>query len=126
MILADTSVWVDHLRRGEPWLAAALDAGRVWMHPFVLGELACGTLHSRAEVLELLGQLPSVPVATDAEVLGFIDRRAVWGRGIGWVDAHLLAATALAVPVRLWTHDKRLAVVAEELGLGSSLRGHEL
>lgn len=123
MILADTSVWVDHLRGGEPRLAAALDVGQVWMHPFVLGELACGALHNHAEVLTLLSQLPAVPIATDAEVLAFIDKRSVWGRGIGWVDAHLLAATALAVPVRLWTKDRRLAAVAGDLGLAVSLQG---
>lgn len=118
MILVDTSVWVDHLRRGMPALAEALDAGGVLMHPFVRGELACGHLRNRAEVLQLLGDLPPAPIATDAEALAFIERRALMGRGIGYIDVHLLAATALAAQARLWTLDRRLAAVAEELRLG--------
>lgn len=117
MILVDTSVWVEHLRQGEPPLAAALEEARVLMHPFVLGELACGHLRNRAEVLRLLGSLPAAPTATDAEALGFIERHALMGRGIGYVDVHLLASAALATPARLWTRDRRLAAVAGELGL---------
>lgn len=117
MILADTSVWVDHLRRGEPALVDALEAEQVLMHPFVLGELACGNLRNRRELLTLLGQLPRGPVATDEEVLAFIERRALMGRGIGYVDVHLLASAAIAGGSRLWTHDRRLAAVAAELDL---------
>jgi len=117
MILADTSVWIEHLRRGVPRLLAALGEGQVLMHPFVLGELACGNLRNRREILELLANLPAAPSAVDAEVLGFIERRKLMGRGIGYVDAHLLAATSLASPARLWTHDRRLAEVATALGL---------
>jgi predicted nucleic acid-binding protein len=117
MILVDTSVWVDHLRGGEPRLAEALEAGRVLMHPFVLGELACGNLQNRGEVLQLLGELPAATAATDAEVLGFIERRALMGRGIGYVDVHLLASVALEGTARLWTRDKRLAAVAADLKL---------
>jgi hypothetical protein len=116
-MLVDTSVWVDHLRSGVPALAAALDAGEVLMHPFVLGELACGNLKNRAEVLHLLRELPAVPVATDAEALAFIEHRALMGQGIGYIDVHLLAAVALAGTARLWTRDRRLAAVATSLKL---------
>lgn len=117
MILVDTTVWIDHLRSGETALAAALEDGRVLMHPFVLGELACGTLKNRDEVLDLLGNLPAAPTATDPEVLGLIERRALMGRGIGYIDVHLLASAALADVGRLWTRDRRLAAVATELEL---------
>ncbi len=118
MILVDTSVWIDHLRAGVPKLAAALESGQVLVHPFVIGELACGTLHNRKEVLGLLGRLPHAPVATDAEVLGFIENRALMGRGIGYLDAHLLASTLLGGTVWLWTRDRRLLHVANELKIG--------
>ncbi len=117
MILVDTSVWVDHLRSGEPALATALEGGHVLMHPFVLGELACGNLKNRGEVLRLLGDLPAAPTATDPEVLGLIERRALMGRGIGYIDVHLLASTALAADARVWTRDGRLAAAAAELEL---------
>jgi len=117
MILVDTSVWVDHLRDGTPALAAALEQGRVLTHPFVLGELACGNLKNRGEVLQLLGELPAAPMATDPEALDFIERRALMGRGIGYVDVHLLASVALAGTAQLWTRDKRLAAVAADLEL---------
>ena len=120
MILVDTSVWVDHLRAGAPALAAALEQGSVLNHPFVLGELACGNLKNRGEVLRLLGDLPAAPMATDPEVLNYIERRALMGRGIGYVDAHLLASVALAGAARLWTRDKRLAAVAADLKLAYS------
>jgi predicted nucleic acid-binding protein len=115
MILVDTSVWIDHLRRGDPALIAALEAGRVLMHPFVVGELACGNLRNRVELLSLLRDLPPAPVATDAEALGFIDRHGLMGRGIGYLDVHLLASVALATPARVWTRDRRLAMVADAL-----------
>ena len=117
MILVDTSVWVDHLRDGTPALAAALEQGRVLTHPFVLGELACGNLKNRGEVLQLLGELPAAPMATDPEALDFIERRALMGRGIGYVDIHLPASVALAGTAQLWTRDKRLAAVAADLEL---------
>ncbi len=117
MILVDTSVWVDHLRAGDAALAADLEAGAVCMHPFVLGELACGNLRNRAELLDLLARLPAAPVASDAEALEFIERRTLFGRGIGYIDAHLLAAVALSGTDRLWTRDRRLAEVAAELSL---------
>lgn len=117
MILVDTSVWIDHLRSGEPGLSEALEGGQVLMHPFVLGELACGNLKNRREVLRLLGDLPAAPTASEREALGFIERRALMGRGIGYLDVHLLAATALYGDARLWTRDRRLATAAAELEL---------
>lgn len=123
MILVDTSVWIDHLRSGEPALATALEGGRVLMHPFVLGELACGNLKNRGEVLRLLGDLPVAPTATDPEVLGLIERRALMGRGIGYIDAHLLASAALADVGRLWTRDRSLVAVAAEVDLAFDEEG---
>jgi hypothetical protein len=122
MILADTSVWVDHLREGAPALAVALEQAGVLMHPFVRGELACGNLKNRGEVLRLLGELPAAPLATDAEVLDFIEQRALMGRGLGYIDIHLLASVALAGSARLWTRDKRLATVAAALNLAHAAR----
>jgi predicted nucleic acid-binding protein len=117
VILVDTSVWIDHLRGSDAALMAALERGEVLMHPFVLGELACGNLRNRREVLNLLGRLPAAPTATDAEALAFIERRALMGRGIGYIDVHLLASVAIAGTARLWTRDGRLAAVAGELGV---------
>ena len=125
MILVDTSVWVDHLRRGDKTLAALLDGGAVLTHPFVIGELALGDLRRRETVLKALSDLPHAGVATDDEVLHFIDRQALFGRSIGYVDAHLLAAVRLTAGTQLWTNDKRLHGVAEQLGLATTpLRGH--
>jgi len=115
MILVDTSVWIDHLRTGDATLAALLNSSQAMMHPFVLGELACGNLQQRLELLALLKALPQITVARDDEVLFFIDRHTLMGRGIGYVDAHLLASVALDAEVRLWTRDKRLQALAEEL-----------
>ncbi|MCI0433204.1 MAG: PIN domain-containing protein [Gemmatimonadetes bacterium] len=117
MILADTSVWVAHLRGTERALARSLEAGCILMHPFVLGELACGNVGNRREVLALLAQLPAAPVATHDEAMLYIERHRLMGRGIGWVDVHLLAATALAGTARLWTANGRLKAVAEDLSL---------
>lgn len=116
MILVDTSVWIDHLHRSDAQLAWLLDQGEVLMHPFVLGELACGNLSNRAQLLQLLRLLPPCTPATDAEVLHFIERRQLAGKGIGYIDAHLLAAVALGGTTRLWTRDRRLAALAHTLG----------
>jgi predicted nucleic acid-binding protein len=121
VILADTSVWVDHLRAGDKALVALLDAGMVLAHPFVIGELALGNLRQREIVLKALADLPHASVATDVEVLHFIERRALFGRGIGYVDAHLLAAIQLTAGAELWTNDKRLHGVAVHLGLPITL-----
>ncbi len=117
MILVDTSVWVDHLRAGDGTLVALLNLSQVLMHTFVLGELASGNLRNRSEVLSLLKDLPQAAVAGDAEVLFFIERHALMGRGIGYVDAHLLAAVALGGSTQLWTRDKNLRSVADNLKL---------
>ncbi|MDT0263783.1 type II toxin-antitoxin system VapC family toxin [Jatrophihabitans lederbergiae] len=119
MILVDTSVWIDHLRTGEPDLAALLQDGHVLAHPWVTGELALGHLARRSEILGLLGNLPQATAATDVEVLSLIARHQLFGLGIGYVDAHLLAATMLTTGARLWTRDKRLAAVAAQHGLAS-------
>lgn len=117
MIVVDTSVWVDHLRAGNPRLSSLLQAGLVLSHPFVAGELACGNLRNRTEVLTLLGDLPQAPLARDKEVLDFIEHYRLMGRGIGYIDAHLLTAAALAGDARLWTLDQRLAALARRLTL---------
>ena len=124
MILVDTSVWIAHLRKGAPALAAALEQGNILMHPFVLGELACGNLKSRCEVLRLLGDLPGAPQATNPEVMDFIEQRALMGRGVGYIEVHLLASVALAGTARLWTLDKRLAAVAADLKLAYNGNGY--
>lgn len=121
MILADTSVWVDHLRGGDPGLSALLNDGRVLGHAFVLGELALGGLRGRDAVLEALQGLPQALVAGHDEVLAMISARRLWGRGIGLVDAHLLAAAALTPDARLWTRDRGLDAVARDLGLAADL-----
>jgi hypothetical protein len=125
VILVDTSVWVDHLHHSDGRLSAALDSGEVLVHPFVIGEIACGNLGNRAEVLRLLGSLPHAPIATDSEALRFIERQALMGRGIGYVDVHLLAAAVLAATAALWTRDHRLAVVARDLGIAFDESGDD-
>ena len=116
MILLDTSVWVDHLRRADPAVVAALESGQVAIHRFVIGELACGTLSRRGELLNLLRSLPHLVHATHDEVLHFIEKQKLAGRGIGYVDAHLLASSVLD-GANLWTKDRRLHQVASDLGL---------
>lgn len=117
MILVDSSVWIDHLRAGNAALSTALEAGLVLTHPFVVGELACGNMANRSDILPWLQNLSSAPVATHVEVLAFIEARSLMGRGIGYVDAHLLASAALADDARLWTRDRRLRLLAQELAL---------
>jgi predicted nucleic acid-binding protein len=116
MVLTDTSVWVRRFRRGEPTLANRLSEGLVFMHPFVSGELACGNLKTRAAVLSSLHALLAATLASNTEVLQLIEQRRLWGRGLGWVDMHLLAS-ALLSHCGFWTLDKQLAEVATELGL---------
>jgi predicted nucleic acid-binding protein len=117
LILVDTSVWVDHLRKGVPELATLLERGEVLVHPYVIGELACGNLKNRGELLDLLTSLPSAVVAEDPETLLFIEHRKLMGKGIGYVGAHLLASVTLTTDAQLWTRDKRLAEVAAHLRL---------
>jgi len=116
VILVDTSLWVEHLRRGLPRLATLLQEGQVLIHPWVIGELACGSLRHRSAVLNLLQGLPAAMVASDAEVLLLIERDRLMGRGIGYMDAHLLASAKLSRCV-LWSQDRRLAALAQVQGL---------
>lgn len=117
MVLADTSVWIEHFRHRQRTLADRLSDGLVLMHPFVSGELACGNLKERAAILSHLQALPQSRLASNAEVLQLIEDRRLWGRGLGWIDAHLLAS-ALLSNCLFWTLDIRLAKTARELGLG--------
>jgi len=114
VILVDTSMWVDHLRRGNERLAALLSDGQVASHRFVIGELALGNLANRMTILELLSNLPSAPMAEHEEVLALVEQRRLSGSGIGWVDAHLLASSLLT-GLRIWTLDKALAREARRL-----------
>lgn len=118
-ILVDTSIWVDHLRIGDDQLISLLDHGRVLAHPMVIGELACGRLHRRDAILGWLAELPEATVATHHEVLALIEAHGLMGRGIGYVDAHLLAATVLSAPGRLWTRDRPLRAAAQALDLAA-------
>lgn len=124
MILVDTSVWADHLRAEDAGLRQLLDAGEVCIHPLVIGEIALGFLRRRHDVLGMLADLPQVPVANDGEVLAFIEAHRLYGRGIGLVDVHLLAAAALADATPLWARDRRLAEAAAALGLAHTERPH--
>ena len=117
MILVDTSVWVNHLRTNNEYLTELLECNKVLVHPFIVGELACGNLHNRTGILKLLSDLPQTLVATTAEVLFFIEQHKLMGCGIGYVDAHLLTSTALATSTRLWTRDKPLRAAAASLEL---------
>jgi predicted nucleic acid-binding protein len=117
VILVDTSVWIDHFRRGDATLARLLGNGAVVGHPWVTGELALGNLTRRDEILRLLAALPQATRARTHEVLRLIEQEALCGAGIGYVDAHLLAAARLTADTRLWTGDKRLLAVATRLGL---------
>ena len=114
MVLVDTSVWVAHLRQGDVALETLLLEGRVVCHPCIIGELACGNLQRRAEILTHLQALPQAKAASQTEVMQFIENYGLMGRGLGYIDVHLLAAARLT-GVPLWTLDKRLSEVAGEL-----------
>ena len=116
-ILVDTSVWIDFLRSGNPELESLLNRNRVIMHSMIIGELACGNLKNRQSLLKLWNSLTTLTQASHKEVLYFIEHHQLMGRGIGYVDTHLLASVALATNVRLWTYDKRLAGVASRLNV---------
>jgi predicted nucleic acid-binding protein len=116
-VLVDTSVWIDHLRKKNTTLVELLETMQVSTHPFVIGELACGSLANRTQFLGLLAAMPHVPPVTHVEVLNFIAARRLMGRGLGWIDMHLLASASLS-NLALWTVDKKLSVVTRELGLG--------
>ena len=117
MILVDTSVWIDHLRAGDERLVELLDSSQVLVHPFIIGELACGNLRKRDDVLRLLNNLPQAPGASQEEVLHYIESNKLMGEGIGYIDAHLLASAVLADTALFWTRDKRLQKIARKLKL---------
>ena len=118
MILVDTSVWIDHLHRAIPALMEALEDENVLTHPLIIGELACGRIARRDEVLGSLARLPSAIEASDAEALDVIERHQLAGLGLGYLDVHLLASVMLTPDAQLWTRDKALAEVANRLRLG--------
>jgi predicted nucleic acid-binding protein len=121
VILVDTSVWIEHLRSGSAKLVRLLRSGQVWTHAFIIGEIACGDLRNRSRILADLAALPLAVSATDEEVLRLIDERKLWGKGIGWVDAHLLASAALS-KCPLWTLDNALRRAANSLGADATAR----
>jgi len=114
-MLVDTSVWIDHFRRGNQTLATRLEDGIVRCHPFVIGELACGGLADRDHVLALLAVLPQPPLAEHGEVLEFVDRNGLDGSGLGWIDVHLLASARLG-GIGIWTLDRKLKRAAVGIG----------
>jgi predicted nucleic acid-binding protein len=118
MILVDTSVWVDHLRKSDVRLGELLNTGKVLCHPFVIGELALGMLKNRAMVIASLQDLPQAEVAELSEIMQFIDQAPLYGRGVGFIDAHLLASARLTGCL-LWTRDARLKGVAAAMGLSA-------
>ena len=122
MILVDTSVWIEHLRVGSPRLARLLERGLVVAHPSVIGELACGNLKNRSRVLADLAALPGAVEATDEEVLRLIEEHKLWGIGLGWIDAHLLAS-ALLTNCGFWTLDRKLERAASAAGIGPQDQG---
>lgn len=123
MILVDTSVWINHLRYGDSSLVNLLNTGQVLAHPFVIGELALGSLRQRDVILDTLNNLPRAKIAADEEVLAFINQSKLAGLGVGYIDAHLLASVRLTPGTLLWTRDKRLCAAANRLGLLAAL-GH--
>lgn len=116
MVLVDTSVWVAHFREGNDRLGAALEKGKVLSHPFIIGELACGNLQNRREILDLLQTLPRAAAVSDEEVMQFIELRRLAGIGLGYIDVHLLAS-ALITEAPLWSLDRTLNRTAEELNV---------
>ncbi len=121
MILADTSVWIDHLRSGNKDLRRHLDQAQIVIHPFVIAELALGSLKERTKTLALLDLLPQVRVAQRNELRITIEARRLYNLGIGLTDAHLIASVLIDSPTLLWTKDKRLRQVADDLGIHAAL-----
>lgn len=117
-ILVDTAVWIDHLHRTDSQLARLLEHGLVVTHPMVIGEIALGSIRNRSTVLSLLSGLPTIAEAKSQEILDLVEARALYGRGLGLVDASLLAAALIAGDVAIWTRDKRLAAIADSLRIG--------
>jgi predicted nucleic acid-binding protein len=126
MILVDSSIWIDHLRLAIPLLEELIAEGEVLTHPFVIGELAMGSLKDRDEMIRELSELPATQVADDDEVLALIKRFKIYARGIGYIDAHLLASVKLTRRSSLWTRDRRFLAVAEEMNIAAKLPGMSL
>jgi predicted nucleic acid-binding protein len=120
MILADTSVWIDHFRKSDPILMSLLEASQVLTHPFVIGEIALGSLSHRNRILANLSDLASIETADDAEVMSFIEEHSLAGSGIGYIDAHLLASVKISARTQLWTRDRKLQATAERLRLAAT------
>ena len=121
MILADTSVWIDHLRSGIKEMRQHLEKGQIAVHPLIIAELALGNLRDRTKTLALLDLLPQVRVAQLNEVRTLIEVRRLYGLGIGVTDAHLIASVLISPATLLWTSDKQLRRIAEGLGIHASL-----
>jgi predicted nucleic acid-binding protein len=121
LILADTSVWIDHLRSGDKEMRRHLDQAKIVIHPSIVAELALGSLKERTKTLALLDLLPQVRVARLSELRLMIEARRLYNLGIGLTDAHLIASVFIDSPTLLWTRDKRLRQVAENLGIHASL-----
>ena len=120
MILADTTIWIDHFRSENKEMRRQLDARNIAIHPFIVAELALGSLRDRLRTLASLDFLPRVRVAQISEVRGMIEIRSLYSRGIGLTDAHLIASCLIDPPTQLWTNDKRLSNAAESLAVGAS------
>ncbi len=118
MVLVDTSVWIDHLRSEDAQLVKLLKSGLVCIHPMIIGELACGNLQNRQGLLTLWGNLPHVTEASHPEVLHCIEHNQLMGRGVGFIDLHLLASALLSAHTFVWTRDVRLQQIANELAVG--------
>jgi len=116
MVLVDTSVWVAHFREGDSHLKELLERGQVACHPFIIGELACGNLHNRKEILSLMGALSAAVTAAHEEAMKFIENHYLMGVGLGYIDVHLLAS-ALLTPARIWTKDATLRSIASRLNI---------
>jgi predicted nucleic acid-binding protein len=116
MVLVDTSIWVEHFRNGSAELRRLLLDGQVYCHPFIVGELACGHLKKRSEILDLLSSLQQAIISDDEEALQLIETRRLYGRGLGWIDVHILSS-ALLTGAQLWTFDKTLKKVAQEFNI---------
>jgi len=121
LILADTSVWIDHLRSDDEGMRQLLDRGQIVIHPFVIAELSLGSLRERRKTLALLDLLPQVRMAQVSEIRAMIEARRLYGLGIGLIDAHLIASAFINASTLLWTRDKQLRKVAEELGIHAGL-----
>ena len=116
-VLADTSVWIDHFRSENPRFVNLLDNREVLIHPMVIGELACGNLSNRSATLEILSELPAIQAIEYGDILDFIEHNRLMGKGVDYVDVHLLASVAMADSASLWSYDRRLMDAATDLDI---------